>query len=91
MPRIVTIDERVDAIRAALRAAPRIVLQEVLAGVRDRTVIAVTFLAMLELAKARELTITQDEPWGPIHCQRSSGTRLVAIPVGTPAPAGMEA
>jgi segregation and condensation protein A len=90
MPRTVTIDERVDAIRAALRAAPRIVLQEVLAGVRDRTVIAVTFLAMLELAKARELTITQEEPWGPIHCLRSSGARLVAIPIGNPAPAGVE-
>jgi segregation and condensation protein A len=89
MPRTVTIDERVGAIRAALRSAPRIVLQEVLAGVRDRTVIAVTFLAMLELAKARELTITQDEPWGPIHCQRSDpASRLVAIPVGEPASDG---
>jgi hypothetical protein len=61
------------------------VLQEVLAGVRDRIVIAITFLAMLELAKARELTITQDEPWGPIHCERSTpGGRLVRIPVGGP-------
>ena len=54
-------------IRAAHpRGADRIVLQELLADVRDRVVRAVTFLALLELAKRRELTVEQDEPWGPI-------------------------
>ena len=41
-------------------------LQDLLAGVRDRVVVAVTFLAMLELMKRREIVVTQDEPWGPI-------------------------
>ena len=41
-------------------------LQDLLAGVRDRVVVAVTFLAMLELMKRREIVVTQAEPWGPI-------------------------
>ncbi|OGN87340.1 MAG: hypothetical protein A2X23_05730 [Chloroflexi bacterium GWC2_73_18] len=68
--REITMEERAEAIRAALRAAPVIVLQELLRGVRDRVVAAVTFLAMLELVKRRELIVEQAEPWGPIVCRR---------------------
>ena len=53
-------------IRSALRDAPAVVLQELLEGVRDRVVIAITFLAMLELMKRREIVVVQAEPWGPI-------------------------
>lgn len=66
----ITIEERAAAIRDALRAAPAIVLQELLRGVRDRVVAAVTFLAMLELVKRREIAIEQAEPWGEIVCRR---------------------
>ena len=65
--RMITLDERAAVIRAALRRAPQIVLQELLSDVTDRIVVAVTFLALLELAKGREVTIEQDEPWGPIR------------------------
>ena len=64
--RTVTIEERMAVLQRALRAADTVVLQELLSDVRDRVVRAVTFLAMLELAKRRELTVEQDEPWGPI-------------------------
>jgi segregation and condensation protein A len=64
--RTVSLAERADLIRAALRNAGPIVLQELLAGVRDRVVVAVTFLAMLELVKQREVVVEQDAPWGPI-------------------------
>jgi chromatin segregation and condensation protein Rec8/ScpA/Scc1 (kleisin family) len=30
----------------------------------------VTFLAMLELVKRREITVEQAEPWGEIVCRR---------------------
>jgi segregation and condensation protein A len=70
MRRTVTLEERAAVIRRALRRAPAIVLQELLRGARDRVVVAVTFLAMLEMAKAREVSIEQDEPWGPIVCRR---------------------
>lgn len=66
LPRTITLTERAALIREALRAAPAIVLQDLLRGVRDRVVVAVTFLALLELMKRREIVVEQDEPWGPI-------------------------
>lgn len=66
MARTVTIDDRTAVIRAALRAAGSFVLQDLLQDVRVRVVVAVTFLALLELAKQRELVLEQAEPWGPI-------------------------
>jgi segregation and condensation protein A len=65
--RAVTLEERAQVIRTALRRAPRIVLQDLLRNVTDRVVVAVTFLALLELAKGRQVVIEQAEPWGPIH------------------------
>jgi segregation and condensation protein A len=66
VPRSITLTERAEIIRAALRGAGSVVLQDLLQGVRDRVVIAVTFLALLELVKRREVAVSQDEPWGPI-------------------------
>jgi segregation and condensation protein A len=73
VPRTITLTERASIIRAALREAPTIVLQDLLEGIRDRVVIAVTFLAMLELMKRREIVVEQAEPWGPITA-RATGT-----------------
>ncbi len=70
MLRTVTIAQRVEVIRAALREADLIVLQELMGFVRDRVVRAVTFLAMLELVKRREITVEQAEPFGPILARR---------------------
>ena len=64
--RTITLAERAAVIRAALHNAPTFVLQELLGGIRDREVIAITFLAMLELMKRREIVVEQAEPWGPI-------------------------
>jgi segregation and condensation protein A len=68
VPRTITLAERASIIREALlqSGAGSIVLQELLRGVRDRVVVAVTFLAMLELVKRREITVSQDAPWAPI-------------------------
>lgn len=65
--RTITLEERAQVIRSALRRVPQFVLQELLRDVTDRIVVAVTFLALLELAKGREVAIEQAEPWGPIH------------------------
>ncbi len=72
MPRTIRLSDRADAIRAALRGADVIVLQELLRGVRDRVVVAVTFLAMLELMKRREIVVEQAQPWGPIVARRTT-------------------
>jgi segregation and condensation protein A len=70
VPRLVTIEERAAIIRAAIASAPVVVLQDLLGGMRDRVVIAVTFLAMLELVKGREVSVEQQEPFGPIELRR---------------------
>lgn len=70
--RTITITERAEIIRAALRDAPTVVLQDLLTGVRDRVVIAVTFLAMLELMKRREIVVEQATPWGPIVARETT-------------------
>jgi len=70
LPRTISLAERARFIRAALAAAGPVVLQDLLEGVRDRVVAAVTFLALLELVKRREVTVEQDRPWGPILVRR---------------------
>jgi segregation and condensation protein A len=69
VPRLVTLDERAAMIRSALTDTPVFVLQDLLEDLTDRVVVAVTFLAMLELVKGRELSVEQDEPFGPIVCR----------------------
>jgi segregation and condensation protein A len=81
LPRTVTLAERAEHIRAALRAADVIVLQDLLRGVHDRVVIAVTFLAMLELMKRREIVVEQDGPWAPIVARRTSAEERLAAGV----------
>ena len=52
-----------------LRPTPQAVAERVKALLdsgRDRVVIAITFLAMLELMKRREIVVEQAMPWGPI-------------------------
>jgi segregation and condensation protein A len=83
LARTITITERAAIIRAALRDAPTIVLQDLLVGVRDRMVVAITFLAMLELMKRREIVVEQAAPWGPIVAR--------ATTIGERAAAGVEA
>ena len=77
--RTITLAERAAVIRAALRNAPTFVLQELLAGIRDREVIAITFLAMLELMKRREIVVEQAEPWGPIVARATTADERAAF------------
>jgi len=74
MVRTVTLSERSAVIREALLSADSVVLQELLADVHDRVVVAVTFLALLELSKRREISLEQKRPWGPIIVRRLSQT-----------------
>lgn len=69
VPRLVTLDERAHIIRAALLDTPVVVLQDLLEDLSDRVVVAVTFLAMLEMVKGRELSVEQEQPFGPIVCR----------------------
>jgi segregation and condensation protein A len=81
--RTITLSERAAIIREALRNAPTVVLQELLNGVRDRVVIAITFLAMLELMKRREIVVHQAEPWGPIVARATTAEERGAAGAAT--------
>jgi segregation and condensation protein A len=81
MPRSVTLAQRASIIRLALRGAPSVVLQELLRGVHDRVVVAVTFLAMLELMKRREVVVEQSEPFGPITARTTTPEERAAAGV----------
>lgn len=98
LPRTITLAEQAEIIRAAIRGAGAVVLQELLRGVRDRAVVAVTFLALLELAKRREIVVEQAEPWGPIIARpttiaeraRSSGAASAATGADLPIDEALE-
>jgi segregation and condensation protein A len=90
VPRTITLTERAEIIRSALRDAPTLVLQDLLTGVRDRVVIAVTFLAMLELMKRREIVVEQAEPWGPIVARATTAAERAAAGLDPDAPAETE-
>jgi segregation and condensation protein A len=76
--RTVTLTARAQIIRRALAGADIVVLQDLLRGVRDRVVVAITFLAMLELMKRREIVVEQQEPWGPIVARRTTAEERAA-------------
>ena len=76
MRRVVTLEERAAVIRRELAGAPVVVLQDILRDVTDRVTVAITFLAVLELVKGRELTIVQEEPWGPIEIRRRAAAEV---------------
>jgi segregation and condensation protein A len=81
IPRTITLAQRAAIIRLALRGAPSVVLQDLLRGVHDRVVVAVTFLAMLELMKRREVVVEQAEPFGPITARQTTADERAAAGV----------
>jgi segregation and condensation protein A len=91
--RAVTLAERIAVLRLALARADVVVLQELLAGLRDRIVVAVTFLALLELVKGREAAVEQERPFGPIVVRRVRRTGELAggREAAGAAPGGLEA
>jgi segregation and condensation protein A len=64
--RKVTIRGQMDLIRSRLRTQGPLLFQEMLARSADRVEIAVTFLAILELVKQFEITVHQQNLFGPI-------------------------
>jgi segregation and condensation protein A len=81
VPRSITLAQRASIIRLALQGASTVVLQDLLRGVHDRVVVAVTFLAMLELMKRREVVVEQTEPFGPITARKTTAAERAAAGV----------
>lgn len=70
----VSISDRLSAIRDAVQRSGvgGVDLETLLGDRQDRSFIAVTFLALLELSKRREVEVRQDALWGPITILQGS-------------------
>jgi segregation and condensation protein A len=71
----VSIGDRLQAIRMAVQAsgATGVDLESLLGDRQDRSFIAVTFLALLELSKRHEVSVSQELLWGPITIRGMEG------------------
>lgn len=63
----ISIDERIDHIRKLLAQKLRFSFSQFLKGAKSKTEVIVSFLAVLELAKQRELLFEQGELFSEIH------------------------
>lgn len=66
-PRTITIDDQMRQLRERLGLGRAFLFNDVLTNPRDRTEVAVTLLALLELIKQREARASQSRLFGPIE------------------------
>jgi segregation and condensation protein A len=69
-PRRITIEAQQNHVRQLLQARAQVEFREILSRGADRTEVAVTLLAILELIKRREVRAFQEVMFGPIQLQR---------------------
>src|SRR5580692_2645072 len=67
-----TVSEKIEQIMKALAEKGRLIFSELFAGATSRTEVVVTFLALLELIRLRQLGITQAEAFGEIEISRAA-------------------
>jgi segregation and condensation protein A len=65
-----TVSEKIEQLMRALSEQPRLRFSELFAGVTSRSEVVVTFLALLELIRLKQLTAVQAEPFGEIEIRR---------------------
>jgi segregation and condensation protein A len=80
-----TVSEKLEHLMRALSEKSRLKFSELFAGAGSRTEVVVTFLALLELIRLKQITAVQEEPFGEIEIRR-----LVPGHEDTPAGPGAE-
>ena len=66
------VSEKIEWLLKKFGEQPRLKFSELFAGAASRLEVVVTFLALLELVRLRQLAITQTEPYQEIHITRAS-------------------
>ncbi len=66
----VSIEEMIDRVKRRLPPGAQSFFVDLFEGAHDRAAVIVTFLAILELARLREIRIYQQNRFGPIHVLR---------------------
>jgi segregation and condensation protein A len=71
-PRRITIEGQLSHVRETLQRRAQVEFRDLLSGTADRTEVAVTLLAILELIKRREVSAFQEMMFGPIQLKWES-------------------
>ena len=66
----VTIEEQAEVIMALLEKQERVLLTEMLQKIKERIVVIVTFIALLDLVKSKELQLNQNNPFAEIWIRK---------------------
>jgi segregation and condensation protein A len=66
-----TVSEKIEVLMKAISDRTRLKFSELFAGAMSRTEVVVTFLALLELIRLKQLVATQSEPFGDIEICRA--------------------
>jgi segregation and condensation protein A len=74
-----TVSEKIEQLMQAIRDRPPMKFSELFEGVTSRSEVVVTFLALLELIRLKQLVAIQREPFGEIEiCRAALGTNSPA-------------
>lgn len=69
-----TIDEKINYIKDLLFITPKIIFRSIFRSGAKKMEIVVTFLALLELIKTKDVYITQEKPFGDIIILKNNGS-----------------
>ena len=72
-----TVSEKIESLLQALRERGVLKFLELFAGATSRSEVVVTFLALLELIRLRQVIATQPEPFGEIEISRADRKSVV--------------
>ena len=73
-----SVSEKIEYLLRVLNERQRIKFSELFAGTTSRSEVVVTFLALLELIRLKQLAAVQREPFGEIEIWRSTATAVPA-------------
>ncbi len=76
-----TVSEKIELLLRVLSERSSVQFSELFAGVTSRSEVVVTFLALLELIRLKQLTAVQREPFGEIEISRAVPAPSVPAPV----------
>ncbi len=83
-----SVSEKIEFLMRTLGEKSRVKFSELFAGVTSRTEVVVTFLAMLELIRLKQIAAMQPEPFGEIEICRAQPVVMAVDSAPLPAEAG---
>ena len=75
-----TVSEKIEHLMRVLRERPSVRFSELFEGVTSRSEVVVTFLALLELIRLKQITAVQREPFGEIEICRVAPAPAAPVP-----------